>query len=607
MFSTLVLPTKREIMKMSEKELIEKLMKIYHKLEPELKQSHPQLLAKHIAGVFQRAEPKFDFQRAEPGGWGGKTLLQIIMALLALIAAEGGTTPSGNICIGERCPPSGTPTITVQPPSTLCLGESSCPPTDMPSSSYTVSLDQKQEIHEQLIQARQRLAGSVERQLAEDRSMQSRLLHTYIYSHKVSPEDIREYHRKEQNTYKGLLQGLFGKDKFRKDTYNVVQIIPLTEVTLDSLRINPEFLNRVEYNQPVDDIIKTTVIQLSDQLAGLTEADRKEIVKRATNYVKQETKTFLLDLPFFSYDEDTKDGKVTKDQLLEKMRGVIGKHMKDILKGSAQGNIRKVAALYLAVNSQEILMKLHKDGPETTKAHGLQYTNPTIEESKYVLQHWLLYDFPNDNHFLLQRLLRENMENRVDDIFEMADDIRGLLDETSRYLLDEFDSLKKERDGKTFNRGRTAQDKDSEPQLTLLDELKEKLQNFITTVTQTAITVVGAGFAGGLLTVLGVIYCAMKGKRNNNNRLQDRTNLRLEALLELEERRLEDRQLADRQLEDDLRLEDGEDRGIPYETPQGDQGKSTQRKSSQGKSTQRKSSQGKSTRSKTPKRISVRI
>jgi len=121
MFSTLVLPTKREIMKMSEKELIEKLMKIYHKLEPELKQSHPQLLAKHIAGVFQRAEPKFDFQRAEPGGWGGKTLLQIIMALLALIAAEGGTTPSGNICIGERCPPSGTPTITVQPPSTLVL------------------------------------------------------------------------------------------------------------------------------------------------------------------------------------------------------------------------------------------------------------------------------------------------------------------------------------------------------------------------------------------------------------------------------------------------------------------------------------------------------
>jgi hypothetical protein len=502
-------------MKMSKKELIEKLRKIYHNLKPELKQSDPHLLAKHIAGVFQRAEPKFDFQRAEPGGSDGKRLMQIIMILLAAIAATGETMPL-NPDLPPSCTPTDMPSSSNPPPS--------CTPTDMPSSSNTASIsdDQKQEIHDELIQARQRLVGSVERQLAEDRPMQSRFLHTYIYSHEVSPEDIREYHRKEQNRYKDLLQGLFGKDKFRKDTYNLVKIIPLTEVTLDSLRINPEFLNRVEYNQPVDDIIETTVIQLSDQLGGLTEADRKEIMKRATNYVKQKTKTFLLDLPFFSYDEDTKDGKVTKDQLLEKMRGVIGKHMKDILKGSAQGNIRKLAALYLAANSQEILMKLHKDGPERTKAHGLQYTNPTIEESKYVLQHWLLYDFPNDNHLIIQRLLRENVENRVDDIFEMADDIRGLLDQTSRYLLDEFDSLKKERDSATFNRGRTAEDKDSEPKLTLLDQLMENLQKFITTVTQTATLAVGAGIAGSLLTVLGVIYCAMQGKRNNNNRLQDR-------------------------------------------------------------------------------------
>ena len=274
-----------------------------------------------------------------------------------------------------------------------------------------------------------------------------------------------------------------------------------------------------------------------------------------------------------------------------KMQNVIQDHMEYILKGIAGGDIRKIAALYLATSSRKILRKVNATD---TSSDTLIYESPTKEQSKRVLQNWLAYTFP-ENMEVYKLIVDASVKDNVNDILDMADELRGILDETSRFLLDEYEILKQKRDSDTYNLGKYYENSRNFNPPDFWKELFDNFQIFIKNTIIGGSLFVGTLFAGGAMMFGAMLYYTLRWKlANNNNRLQDRPNQRLEALLELQERRLEDRRLEDRQLEDHLRLED---RGIPCETPKGGQGKSTQRKSSQGKST----------RSKTPKRKSVRV
>ena len=536
MFSTLVLPTKREIMKMSEKELIEKLMKIYHKLEPELKQSHPQLLAKHIAGVFQRAEPKFDFQRAEPGGWGGKTLLQIIMGLLALIAAEGGTMPDGNICIGERCPPSGTPTITLQPPSRLCIGErcppsgtpygtplyhdppSSCTPSNMPSSSTTVAISAGRAENAFVSQAKKHLHKLAERKLSGDlwrtaKNYFSRNSHE-ITSNEIA-EEILGYQEREQQRYKESLEFVFGKDGFFERAGKQFKILTFTEVTLDSLKINQKFLDAYGKNQEirVETIINDTMLDIEYKIA-LTDYERAEISNRVTTIVKQPS--FLAAPTIFSDIEEAPHVIFTK--LTNRL---ISSRLAQEFEDVSKEEMKTIAALYLAANSRELIENLGQMGLEAIKGDPLK--KRVAEESEKILQGLIESESANPNEIVILTL-SSVVQKAMKDIISRASKIRCIVDQASCYLLADIDREQEERLHATLHAGRKQLDKEEEDgKKGWYAKIFENFQDVVATTTKVVTgTIIGFNVAVALGT-FGLVLLAKKYYcGNNNNRLQDR-------------------------------------------------------------------------------------
>tara|TARA_B100000795_G_C22781112_1_gene432344 strand:- start:133 stop:1848 length:1716 start_codon:yes stop_codon:yes gene_type:complete len=489
-------------MTMSEKELIEKIRKIYHNLKPELKQSHPQLLAKHIVGVFQRAEPKFDFQRAEAGG---NRLFNLVMLLVAAIAATGQTIPQS--CTNNNT--ASNPDLT-----------SSCTHNDLSPNDILLEMEREADITYYLKIAEQKV-----RDLLGHRFNDSQWGPTSLYYHQVTEEDIKDNHLAEQDKSTELLQSLFGNTGVAviPNHYPNLKIMTIVEVTLDILRHDPDIWKAIEYNQLVEDneklkaIIRSTVQQLSFQIK-LLDTELKEIITRVNHLVQE--RRFLVDASFFNYDEELIADGVTKDTFLPyfmgKMQSVIQDHMEYILQGIAEGDIRKIGALYLATNTRKIFKQVNATD---TSGYTLIYESPTKEESKILLEKWLTIKFP-DNLQALKLIIDCSVKDNCNDILIMADELRDILDSSAQFLLEEHERLKKERDYFTFNLGKHYENLLKLNPPDYWKQLWDSFQIYIKNTLLVMGLTVGTLAAGGVGMFAFIVYSTLRWK-NNDYRLQN--------------------------------------------------------------------------------------
>ena len=499
MFSTQVLPTnKPSIMTMSEKELIGKLMKIYHNLEPELKQSHPQLLAKHIAGVFQRAEPKFDFQRAEPGGVGGNRLLLFIMLILAVIARTGARRIYTKT--GEEVLPLIIRTISQQTSDTPSFSDTPLI-SDTPSIADTPSEDPKIELINRAIQ--QLIEDSDDRWLLKD------------YRGAVSSETIAIYHSKQLKDFRKNFKSVF------QDTPDLVKVLSLTQVALDSLRSNMPFLDKLYNGEPVELIINDTIRNLTRKVDVSEEVQRMTFLR--VNYTAT-TRPIFLEQPMILSSEDGKDTfKRTFNRLIKyEMRQTTGgfTFSGGFSLSTSTKNLRTLCACYLAVNSVELGKKVNKDGPKTQQDKESSFAEPKItEKSKTMLTNFLHLEFPVLPPPLVD-LLKDIQRGYVADILIEAEQLRSYIDGASDVLLQAFEYKEAERKAAISLAGKKVVNTDPPG---LLDGFWEQMTAFAQVVSFTAIgTALGIGVCSAYMGYM-LIKIAMGG---NIRRIRQRIRRR---------------------------------------------------------------------------------
>jgi len=307
--------------------------------------------------------------------------------------------------------------------------------------------------------ARERL-----RELADNRWMPE-------YRTELSQERIMKYHRKEVEKYAKSLQNIIGEYGFFYDAPSLIKITMLTEVTLDSLKINPEFLDLYQKNQPVEDIIETTVIRLSYGM-DTTDSDN-EIMKRVANIVYGVQGYSFLKQPVFLSEDDkalSEDDKANypivhranyRAQTINTINRLIVSQMAQPFEGEPIKEMKTLAALYLAANSQEIIRMLVEQGPEATKAKASGVVKgPFVEdqkiteESKKLLWQFLRRDQHNAKNTVT--MIRA-LDRELNGVIEMAERFRRFIDKTSQVFLDAYQYQETEKKAAIYNARKKAE------------------------------------------------------------------------------------------------------------------------------------------------------